>query len=86
MTSIFSRPNRLTAEQAIIRQQLKLRFNRELNSWEVFTTKHGSDSRNMIFRWYLISEESARWYLLQKWYLNHAQHAQAYNASHALET
>lgn len=62
MTSIISRPNTLTAEQRVIRSNLKLRYNHELCSWEVFTTKHGSDANNMIFRWYLVTAETAAWY------------------------
>jgi hypothetical protein len=62
MASIISKPNHLTVEQQLIRRNLKLRFNNDFNSWEVFTTKHGSDSRNMIFRWYLITADGARWY------------------------
>lgn len=62
MASIISKPSRLTVEQQLIRRNLKLRFNHDFNSWEVFTTKHGSDSRNMVFRWYLITEDDAKWY------------------------
>lgn len=55
--------NSLGQEQKAIREKLKLRVNDDSGQWEVYTTKHGSDSRNGIFRWYLVDLPTARWYM-----------------------
>jgi hypothetical protein len=45
-------------EAQAIRNQLRLRFNTLFNTYEVYTTVHGSG----VFRWFKITDETAQWY------------------------
>lgn len=43
---------------AFMRSQLKLRFNVRQNSWEVWTTIHGTHT----YRWFFITTSKKQWY------------------------
>ena len=46
------------AEAEAIKAKLKLRFNTELQVWELYTTIHGTGT----FRWFQISQSTRDWY------------------------
>lgn len=55
--------SRVTKEQLAIRSKLQLRHNTTTNTWEVYTTILGSKHNPPVFKWALIEEELANWYL-----------------------
>jgi len=44
---------------AASRAMLKLRFNTQANTWEVYATIHGTQ----VYRWFAISPEYKEWYV-----------------------
>ena len=45
-------------EAAVIRSHLKLRENKQLQCWEVYTTAHGTG----VYRWFRISHTDVSWW------------------------